>query len=90
MSDGIELNPTSAPCSYNALAMPQAIEWLLATPKTRAFLPFSKPSRTQSSAGRVSRRETGRLATEVGASTATAEVVAAAALSVVRALPGAT
>ena len=71
ISEAIELKPTSAPWSYRALAMPQAIEWSLATPKTSAFLPLSSPSRTQSSAGRARRRERGR-ATEVGASTAAA------------------
>ena len=38
-----ELKPTVAPCSCRARAMPQAIEWSLATPKIRAFLPSSSP-----------------------------------------------
>src|SRR5450759_1612363 len=72
ISDAIELKPTLAPWSYSALAIPQAIEWSLATPNTSAFLPLSRPSRTQSSAGRVRRRLTRDLATAVGTSTAAA------------------
>ena len=37
--------PTSAPSSWSARAMPQAIEWSLATPKISAFLPSSSPIR---------------------------------------------
>ena len=39
----IELKPTLAPCSWSAFAIPQAIEWSFATPKTSAFLPSSSP-----------------------------------------------
>ena len=35
--------PTSAPSSWSARAIPQAIEWSLATPKISAFLPSSSP-----------------------------------------------
>ena len=37
--------PTSAPSSWSARAIPQAIEWSLATPKISAFLPSSRPIR---------------------------------------------
>src|SRR4051812_18333298 len=40
-----EENPTSAPSSWNALAMPQAIEWSFATPNTSALRPSSRPIR---------------------------------------------
>ena len=46
-----ELKPTVAPWSWRALAMPQAIEWSLATPKTRAFLPSSSPVPSHRSTG---------------------------------------
>ena len=39
----IDEKPTSAPCAWSAWAMPQAIEWSLATPKISAFLPSSSP-----------------------------------------------
>ncbi len=42
----IELKPTVAPCSWSAFAIPQAIEWSFATPKTSAFLPSSSPIRS--------------------------------------------
>ena len=35
--------PTVAPWSWNALAMPQAIEWSFATPNTSALRPSSSP-----------------------------------------------
>jgi len=43
ISDSIELNPTSAPASWSARAIPQAIEWSLATPKISAFLRSRSP-----------------------------------------------
>ena len=39
----IDEKPTSAPSSWSARAMPQAIEWSFATPKISAFLPSSRP-----------------------------------------------
>ena len=39
----IDEKPTSAPSSWSARAIPQAIEWSLATPKISAFLPSSRP-----------------------------------------------
>ncbi len=41
----IDEKPTVAPSSWRALAIPHAIEWSLATPKTSAFLPSSRPIR---------------------------------------------
>ena len=38
-----EEKPTVAPWSWKALAMPQAIEWSFATPKTSALRPSSNP-----------------------------------------------
>ena len=38
-----EENPTSAPSAWSAWAIPQAIEWSLATPKMSAFFPSSSP-----------------------------------------------
>ena len=38
--------PTSAPSAWSASAMPQAIEWSLATPKMSAVLPSSSPIRS--------------------------------------------
>ena len=38
--------PTSAPSAWSAWAMPQAIEWSLATPKMSAVLPSSSPIRS--------------------------------------------
>src|SRR3954465_12444618 len=40
-----EEKPTTAPSSWNALAMPQAIEWSFATPNTSALRPSSRPIR---------------------------------------------
>ena len=79
ISDAMELKPTLAPWSYRALAMPQAIEWSLATPKTSAFLPLSKPSRSQSSFGLESRRLTRGLATATAVGTSTAAAAGPAA-----------
>src|ERR1035437_9029531 len=72
ISDAIELNPTEAPWSYSALAMPQAIEWSLATPKTSAFLPARMPVCSQSSAGLVRRWATLGLWMAVGTATTVA------------------
>ena len=41
-----ELKPTVAPSSWNARAMPQAIEWSLATPKISACLPVEQSHRS--------------------------------------------
>ena len=41
--------PTVAPSAWSARAMPQAIEWSLATPKMSAFLPVEQPHRVSSS-----------------------------------------
>ena len=51
--------PTSAPSSWSAWAIPQAIEWSLATPKISAFLPSSSPIRLllRSRAGSIPRRD---------------------------------
>src|SRR5664279_4562082 len=38
-----ELKPTVAPASWSAWAIPQAIEWSFATPKTSACRPSSSP-----------------------------------------------
>ena len=38
-----EEKPTSAPSAWSARAIPQAIEWSLATPKMSAVLPSSSP-----------------------------------------------
>src|SRR3954464_8128789 len=42
-SDSTDENPSVAPSSCRALAMPQAIEWSFATPKISAFLPSRSP-----------------------------------------------
>ena len=39
MASPWKVNATSAPCSWQALAIPQAIERSLATPMTRPFFP---------------------------------------------------
>src|SRR5262245_43423138 len=46
ISDSTEEKPSVAPCSWNARAMPHAIEWSFATPKISAFLPSSSPIAT--------------------------------------------
>src|SRR5262245_14416546 len=51
ISDSTDENPSVAPCSWNARAMPHAIEWSFATPKTRAFFPSSNPIRNLPSRG---------------------------------------
>ena len=43
--DSTDEKPTIAPSSWNALAMPQAIEWSFATPNTSALRPVSRPIR---------------------------------------------
>ena len=43
MSISTDEKPTSAPSRWSAWAMPQAIEWSLASPKIRARLPSSRP-----------------------------------------------
>src|SRR6185369_10483711 len=47
----IDEKPTTAPSSWSALAIPQAIEWSLATPKTSARLPSTRPIRAPFRAG---------------------------------------
>ena len=46
MSDSTDEKPIVAPSAWNALAIPQAIEWSFATPKISAVLPSSRPIST--------------------------------------------
>ena len=43
-----EEKPTTAPSSWSALAIPQAMEWSFATPNTSALRPSSRPMRDSS------------------------------------------
>ena len=49
ISDSTDENPIVAPSSWNAFAIPQAIEWSFATPKISAVLPSSRPIGTSRS-----------------------------------------
>ena len=42
ISDSTDEKPSVAPCSWNALAMPHAIEWSFATPKIERLLPVEQ------------------------------------------------